>query len=96
MKFGGGLARNIDFDAANFPLLVKTRRKTSIFDLQLVKIGRGLARNAHFLAPTCLDWSLCLCRVYGEAAKPFVVQCVKVSKLKEVSHGMLVLWLQHV
>ena len=32
----------------------------------------------------------------GEAAKPFVVQCVKVSKLDEVWHEMHVLALQHV
>ena len=31
-----------------------------------------------------------------EAAKPFVVQCVKMLRLKEVSHEMRVLKLQHV
>ena len=29
-----------------------------------------------------------------EAATPFIVQCVKVSKLEEVSHEMLVVMLQ--
>ena len=42
MKFGGSLARNIDFEVANFQLLVKTRSKTSIFELQLVKIEGSL------------------------------------------------------
>ena len=46
MKFGRSLARNIDFEVANFRLLVKTLRKKSIFDLQLVKIAGSLARNA--------------------------------------------------
>ena len=31
----------------------------------------------------------------GEAAKPFVVQCVKMLKLEEVSHEMRALRLQH-
>ena len=32
----------------------------------------------------------------GEAAKPFDVQCVEVSKLEEASHEMLILKLQPV
>ena len=51
MKFGRSLARSIDFEVANFQLLVKTRRKTLIFELQLVKIER-LARHARFGAVT--------------------------------------------
>ena len=38
LKIGGSLARNIDFEAANFQVLRKTRRKTSILKLQSVKI----------------------------------------------------------
>ena len=54
MKIDGCLARNIDFEVANFQVLRKTRRKTSILKLQSVKIGGSLARNARFGAPTCL------------------------------------------
>ena len=38
LKIDGSLARNIDFDVANFRVLRKTRRKTSILKLQSVKI----------------------------------------------------------
>ena len=51
LKIDGSLARNIDFEVANFQVLRKTRRKTSILKLQSVKIGGGLARNARFGAP---------------------------------------------
>ena len=54
LKIDGSLARNIDFEVANFQVLRKTRRKTSILKLQSVKIGGSLARNARFGAPTCL------------------------------------------
>ena len=54
LKIDGSLARNIDFEVANFQVLRKTRRKTLILKLQSVKIGGGLARNARFGAPTCL------------------------------------------
>ena len=54
LKIDGSLARNIDFEVANFQVLRKTRRKTSILQLQSVKIGGSLARNARFGAPTCL------------------------------------------
>ena len=65
MKCGGSLARDIDFEVANFQLLVKNRRKTSIFELQLVKIEGRLARNARFGAFTSVIACLCLRRVYG-------------------------------
>ena len=39
LKIDGSLARNIDFEVANFQVLRKTRRKTSILKLQSVKIG---------------------------------------------------------
>ena len=54
LKIDGILARNIDFEVANFEVLRKTRRKTSILKLQSVKIEGRLARNARFEAPTCL------------------------------------------
>ena len=54
LKIDGRLARNIDFDVANFRVLRKTRRKTSILKLQSVKTWGSLARNACFGAPTCL------------------------------------------
>ena len=54
LKIDGSLARNIDFEVANFQVLRKTRRKTSILKLQSVKSGGSLARNARFGALTCL------------------------------------------
>ena len=79
LKIDGSLARNIDFEVANFHVLRKTRRKTSILKLQSVKIGGSLARNARFGAPTCLVsrlwFSRGLRRVYGGSCKtsPFVM-----------------------
>ena len=78
LKIDGSLARNIDFEVANFQVLRKTRRKTSILKLQSVKIGGSLVRNASFSAPTCLVsscWFLWRRRVYGESWKtcPFVM-----------------------
>ena len=84
MKFGGSLAQNIDFEVANFRLLVKTGRKTSIFELQLVKIEGSLgslAQNACFEAPTCLVWSLWLGSICGGSCKTFRFQCAKVSNI---------------
>ena len=54
----GSLARNIDFEVANFHVLRKTRRKTSLLKLYSVKIGGGLARNARFDAQPFLVSSL--------------------------------------
>ena len=51
LKIDGSLARNIDFEVANFQVLRKTRRKTSILKLQNVKIGGCLARNARLVLP---------------------------------------------
>ena len=73
LKIDGSLARNIDFEVANFHVLRKTRRKTSILKLQSVKIGGSLVRNARFGAPTCLVSSLWFSlwprRVYGGSWK---------------------------
>ena len=67
---------------------------------QSVKIGRGLARNARFQAPTYLLLSLWLSYSFavsmGEATKPFLFEVVKVSKLEEVSQEMLVFRLPHI
>ena len=75
MKSDGSLARNIDFDVANFRVLRKTRRKTSILKLQSVG---SLARNDPFAAPTCLVssvWFSCGIAVsMGEAAKPLLFE----------------------
>ena len=77
LKIDGSLARNIDFEVANFQVLRKTRRKTSILKLQSVKIGGSLARNARFGAPTRLASLVFLWprRVYGGSCKtsPFVM-----------------------
>ena len=74
MKMDGSLARNIDFEVANLEVHKKTRRKTSIVKL----LGRSLARNARFDAPTCLVsslWFSCgLAVSMGEAAKPLLFE----------------------
>ena len=65
LKIDGSLARNIDFEVANFQVLRKTRRKMSILQLQSVKSGGSLARNARFGAPTRLVSSLWLSRGFA-------------------------------
>ena len=81
LKTEGSLARNIDFEVANFEVHEKTRRKTSILWLHSVKIWGGLARNARFDAPTCLVsslWFSCGFAVsMGEAAKPLLFEGVQ-------------------
>ena len=79
LKIDGSLARNIDFEVANFHVLRTTRRKTSILKLQSVKIGGRLARNARCGAPTRLVSSLWFSCGFGasmgedgEAAKPLL------------------------
>ena len=82
LKIDGSLARNIDFEVANFHVLRKTRRKTSILKLQSVKIGGSLARNARFGASACLvsrHWFYgCFAVSMGEAAKHVSSACFKV------------------
>ena len=94
LKIDGSLARNIDFEVANFHVLRKTHRKTSILKLQSVKIGGSLARNARFGASTCLvsrHWFYGGFAVsMGEAAKHVSSACFKVWKLEDVWHEMLV------
>ena len=94
LKIDGSFARNIDFEVANFQVLRKTRRKTSILKLQSVKSGGSLARNARFGARTCLVSSLWLSRGFavsmGEAAKLVLLSCCQLWKLPEVSYKMLV------
>ena len=95
LKINGSLARNIDFEVANFQVLRKTRRKTSVLKLQSVKSGGSLARNARFGAPTCLvsrHWFYGGFAVsMGEAAKHVLFACFQLWKLADVSHEMLVL-----
>ena len=72
LKIDGSLARNMDFEVANFQVLRKTFRKTSILNLKSVKIGGSLARNGRFGAPTCLfvsGFPVDLAVSMGEAAK---------------------------
>ena len=82
LKIDGSLARNIDFEVANFQVLRKTRRKTSILKLQSVKIGGSLARNARFVAPRCLVSRLWFSRglavSMGEAGKHVLAACFKL------------------
>ena len=65
--------RNMDLNVINFEVLMKTRRKSSILELQSMKIGRGLVRNTCFFASTCLvsrRWFSCGIAVsMGEARK---------------------------
>ena len=81
-KIDGSLARNIDFEVANFEILRKTRAKTSILKLQSVKIGGRLARNARFGASTCLVSRLWFSRglavSMGEAAKLVLLACCQL------------------
>ena len=56
LKIDGSLARNIDFEVANFQVLRKTRRKTLILKLQRVKIGGSLTRNARFGGSMVFLW----------------------------------------
>ena len=81
-------------EVANFQVLRKTRRKTSILKLQSVKSGGSLARNVRFGARTCLVsslWFSCGVAVsMGEAAKPVLLSCCQLWKLPEVSYKMLV------
>ena len=95
LKIDGSLARNIDFEVANFQVLRKTRRKTSILKLQSVKIGGSLVRNASFSAPTCLVsscwFSYGVAVSMGKAGKPVLLSCCQRWKLPDVSHKMLVL-----
>ena len=83
LKIDGSLARNIDFEVANFEVDKKTRRKTSILKLHSVRVGGSLARNACFDAPTCLVSSLWfssgLAVSMEEVAKPILVR-LTVSK----------------
>ena len=57
-----------------------------------VKLEGSIAQNARFGAVTCLIACLWLRRVYGGSCKTLRLrEGVKVSKLEEVSHEMLVL-----
>ena len=82
LKIDGSLARNIDFDVANFQVLRKTRRKTSVLKLQSVQIGGSLARNARFGALTCLVSRLWFSRglavSMGGAAKHVLLSCCQL------------------
>ena len=78
LKIDGSLARNIDLDVTNFQVLRKTRRKTSILELQSMKIGGSLARNGRFGAPTCLWLSRGLALSMGEAAKLVLLSCCQL------------------
>ena len=85
LKIDGSLARNIDFEVANFQVLRETRRKTLILKLQSVqsvKIGGSLARNARFGASACLVSRLWFSRglavSMGEAAKLVLSACFKL------------------
>ena len=81
LKIDGSLARNIDFEVANFQVLRKTRRKTSILKLQSVKIGGSLARNAEDvsrLASLVFRWPR---RVYGGSCKTCPIVMLPIVKI---------------
>ena len=83
-EIDGSLARNIDFDVANFALHEKTRTKTSIFQVQIVKSGG----SPRFELSTCLVLTLWFCGgvpvPIGKAAK--LVFCVR---FKGCGNGVL-------
>ena len=85
MNIDGCLARNIDFEVANFLAHQETCRKASVLKLQSVKSRGCLTRHATFEAPTCLVsslWFSCgLAVSMGEAAKPILFDGVKASEL---------------
>ena len=73
LNIDGCFARNIDFEVANFQVLRKNRRKTSILKLQIAKLEGCLVRNARFgaqdvshLESLVFQW---LRRVYGGSCK---------------------------
>ena len=51
MKIGGDLARNIDFEAAEFRVRYENSWENVDFELQSMKKPRSFARNARFEAP---------------------------------------------
>ena len=78
LKIDGSLARNIDFEVANFHVLRKTRRKTSILKLQSENWRKSRTKCSFW----CSHLSLLAClvflwprRVYGGSCKtsPFVM-----------------------
>ena len=83
MQIDGSLARNIDFEVANFEVHEKTCRTTPILKLQSVKKSGSLARNARFQAPTCLVsilwFSSAVAVSMGEAAKLIIFEGFKTS-----------------
>ena len=97
LKIDGSLARNIDFEVANFQVLRKTRRKKSILKLQRVKIGGTLARNAPFGGSMVFLWPR---RVNGGSCKTCPRKshtkcwffCIRVSCLE----SLLFLWRRRV
>ena len=80
LKIDGSIARNIDFEVANFVVHKKTRGKRRFWSYT---VWGSLARNARFDAPTCLVSSLWfssgLAVSIGEVAKPVLVHRVKAS-----------------
>ena len=81
LKINGSLTRNIDFEAANFHVPRKTRRKTSILKLQSVKIGGSLARNARLMlqhvSSRVSGFPLASPYLWGETAKSIPFEGVK-------------------
>ena len=72
MKFGGSIVQNIDFEVANFQLLVKARRKTSILSYNLSKL-KEVSHEILVLVLSHVSVRVSGCAVsMGEAAKPFV------------------------
>ena len=82
LTIDGSVARNMDFEVANFQVLRKTRGKTLILKLQSMKIGGSLARNARFDAPACLVSSLWFSRglavSMGETAELVLLSCCQL------------------
>ena len=89
LKIDGSLAQNIDFEVANFQVLRKTRRKTSILKLHSVKI-RFWCFHLSRLACLVFPWPR---RVYGGSCKtcPFVMlPTVKIAGSRARNAGFAV------
>ena len=81
LKIDGSLARNIDFEVANFEVHKKTRRKTSILKLQNVKIGgvshEMLVLRLQYVSSRSSGFLLASLCLWGKLAKLVVMSfCV--------------------
>ena len=81
MQIDGSLARNIDFEVANFEAHEKTRRKTSILSLQSLKyeeVSHETLVLSFQHVSSRFSGFLVASVFMGEAAKPLIFECFQV------------------